>query len=30
MTTIGIRMPGNVIEDLGETAPASGFSGFNP
>jgi hypothetical protein len=30
MTTISIRMPEDVIEDLKEIAPALGFSGYQP
>ena len=30
MTTISIRMPEDVIDDLKEIAPALGFSGYQP
>ena len=30
MTTISIRMPEDVIEELKEIAPALGFSGYQP
>ena len=30
MTTISIRIPEDVIEDLREIAPALGFSGYQP
>jgi hypothetical protein len=30
MTSISIRLPGDVIEDLKEIAPALGFSGYQP
>jgi hypothetical protein len=30
MTTISIRMPEDVIDDLKEVAPALGFSGYQP
>jgi hypothetical protein len=30
MTSIGIRMPEDVIDDLKEIAPALGFSGYQP
>ena len=30
MTTISMRLPGDVIEDLKEIAPALGFSGYQP
>lgn len=30
MTTISIRMPEDVIEDLKEIAPSLGFSGYQP
>jgi hypothetical protein len=30
MTSISIRMPEDVIEDLKEIAPALGFSGYQP
>jgi predicted transcriptional regulator len=30
MTTISIRIPDDVIEDLKELAPAFGFSGYQP
>lgn len=30
MTTISIRVPEDVIEDLKETAPKLGFSGYQP
>lgn len=30
MTTISLRMPGDVIEDLKEIAPDLGFSGYQP
>ena len=30
MTTISIRIPGDVIDDLKEIAPALGFSGYQP
>ncbi len=30
MTTISIRMPGDVIEDLKRIAPQLGFSGYQP
>jgi hypothetical protein len=30
MTTISIRMPEDVIEDLKDVAPALGFSGYQP
>ncbi len=30
MTTISIRMPQDVIEDLKEIAPSLGFSGYQP
>jgi hypothetical protein len=30
MTTISIRMPEDVVDDLKEIAPALGFSGYQP
>ena len=30
MTTISIRMPEDVIDDMKEIAPALGFSGYQP
>jgi hypothetical protein len=30
MTTVSIRMPEDVIEDLKDLAPAFGFSGYQP
>ncbi len=30
MTTISLRMPGDVIEDLKRIAPRLGFSGYQP